>query len=417
MQLVSLFSSTSLTASNANSAGTITDCGPYHIFGGYNTFGMNTFISIKYTNVVPHYKIRITFFFIKIDNWNSNKVTVFLNTPSNPASLASSMIFTSEDSKATLFCGDAAKSEALRPFDIYTDHVLSDISIKISTDLAVSSSMASWGIFDFSVSLERCHETCKTCSGSSSAQCTSCYIDATLTTNSNCVCNLNHKAATVPSNTCTTAICTTCDLTLCHSDCTTCDGITSTNCLSCSLPLFLNNKQCLSICPIPLWGDSSTNKCETKCPQSQNPTSRTCVDCDSSCLTCFGPSPENCLSCAAPKLLWSSSPEFKCLDACPPPQVASPPLCVDCHPNCKTCDGATLNDCISCPSYLFLQGKKCISKCNDPYFGVNSTQRCESSCPRGSFPNLNTRICDSCTTQCQECIDDKICKLCSEQTP
>lgn len=393
-----------------------TDCGPYHIYGGYNSFGMNTYIPITYTNVVPHYKIRITFFFLKIDNWSSNKVFVYLNTPTNPEYEASSMTFAGEDSQATLFCGDAAKSEALRPFDVYTDHVLPDISIKISTDLAVSSSIASWGIFEFSISLERCHETCKTCSGSSSNQCTSCYPDASLTIGKSCICNNYYKATTVAPYTCATAICTTCDFYNCHASCNSCDGSSNINCLTCSNPRFLFNKQCLTICPAPLWGDPSSHKCETQCPVSKDIVTRTCINCDASCLTCSGPSQVNCLSCAPTKLLWSSPPEFKCLDVCPPPQVASPPLCVDCHPNCKTCDGAFQNDCLSCSSSLFLHEKKCLNSCTDPYFGVNSTKKCESSCPRGSFPNLNTRVCDSCATQCEDCINDKTCKLCSEGT-
>jgi proprotein convertase subtilisin/kexin type 5 len=68
----------------------------------------------------------------------------------------------------------------------------------------------------------------------------------------------------------------------CSTDCLTCDGPFSDNCLTCVFPKVLIQKVCYATCPTFTYSSS-------------------CLPCDPSCLTCNGPSSINCLSCSSSK--------------------------------------------------------------------------------------------------------------------
>ena len=52
------------------------DCAVFHLLGGYNIFKQNTIISKMWTNLLPHFRARITFFFMKIDEWEGATLIV-----------------------------------------------------------------------------------------------------------------------------------------------------------------------------------------------------------------------------------------------------------------------------------------------------------------------------------------------------
>lgn len=62
-----------LTAATSSSA---TDCSTYHLLGGYNIFKQSTLISKSWSSLSPHFRARITFFFMKIDDWGGAKLMV-----------------------------------------------------------------------------------------------------------------------------------------------------------------------------------------------------------------------------------------------------------------------------------------------------------------------------------------------------
>lgn len=64
--------------------------------------------------------------------------------------------------------------------------------------------------------------------------------------------------------------------------CKTCDGGSTSNCLSCNSGRFLTSKKCLTSCPDGTWADSSSNKC---------------TNCDDTCSTCWGAGTDKCFSC------------------------------------------------------------------------------------------------------------------------
>ena len=61
------------------SANTVSDCGNYHIIGGYYILGINSMISKVYSNLIYHRYIRITFYLIKIGIWDNNTLNVILD--------------------------------------------------------------------------------------------------------------------------------------------------------------------------------------------------------------------------------------------------------------------------------------------------------------------------------------------------
>ena len=73
---------------------------------------------------------------------------------------------------------------------------------------------------------------------------------------------------------------------LCDSTCSTCNGAATTNCLTCnpsgSTKYYMNsNTTCITSCPLGYYGDANND----------------CKLCDSTCSTCDGSTATNCLTC------------------------------------------------------------------------------------------------------------------------
>ena len=97
----------------------------------------------------------------------------------------------------------------------------------------------------------------------------------------------------------------------CHSDCLTCAGSTSSDCLSCPPLSYLVYSSCYASCP----------------PHTY---SSTCLLCHESCLNCSGPSPYHCLSC--PSFMMLHLNYSTCIDQCYDGDVADNALMT-----CLTC--------------------------------------------------------------------------------
>jgi len=122
-----------------------------------------------------------------------------------------------------------------------------------------------------------CSSDCATCSGAANSQCLSCTLPNYFQVSTHsCMttCNQGQYAATLPSPECLS----------CDSSCSTCSGTLSSDCLSCTGSLFLNDatKVCSLTCPDGYYKNVSDNKCTA---------------CDKSCLTCTGKTDSECLSC------------------------------------------------------------------------------------------------------------------------
>ncbi|EAS02591.2 zinc finger lsd1 subclass family protein (macronuclear) [Tetrahymena thermophila SB210] len=265
---------------------------------------------------------------------------------------------------------------------------------------------------------KNCDQTCATCQGPYTNDCTSCqgqlYLD---TTENKCTATCPLRFFKNTSNN----QCSKCD-----SSCYSCDGTQPFNCLSCELPRYyqVSQRQCVTQCNSNQYkndqsfkcldcdsscatcsGGSSTDctscqgnlfldklskKCVANCPFGyfQNKQNNECNLCNDICESCFGPNTDNCKSCVTPYFFQSST--NKCVTECAVGEYKSKPTksCLKCHSTCKSCLLGSDSDCLSCAGDLFLDlnSNKCVSICNP-----------------GSYANKSNNVCDSCHPSCLTC--------------
>ena len=190
---------------------------------------------------------------------------------------------------------------------------------------------------------------------------------------------------------------------VCNINCLTCDGATSSKCMTCQAGKFLSSFQCLPCdSNIKTCSQSAINctscqiesffflicsqtpwTCSSTCPDGYygEMSTFTCNPCNPSCLTCNGLTSLNCLNCQPGNFLSSSQ-------------------CLPCDSICKTCINSA-NNCTSCPteSVIYLISTQtpwtCSSTCPDGYYGETSTITCVA-CSNCKTYDLSIKNCTSC---------------------
>lgn len=238
--------------------------------------------------------------------------------------------------------------------------------------------------------------TCVTCTGSDPDNCLSC--------NSTTYLNLatNRCVKTCPdgyygensTNQCTPCYEASNPTTDTLKSCKTCFGPSANNCLSCHNETFsfFGNNSCLTGCPAGFYPNSNLNLCNP-CYQNIPPSTW------GSCASCTGPQYNDCEGCLDGYNY--HVPSKTCVVNCPTGTFANTTtkLCDPCfqatassssdQQSCFTCNGPLVNNCLSCyPGiYYYPQGLRCVT-----------------TCPIGSYPNTITNVCDSCADSCASCI-------------
>ena len=167
------------------------------------------------------------------------------------------------------------------------------------------------------IKLEFCSAPCSSCDEDTPSQCTACVQPLMLRTDNTC------QATCTPGDGLKSpGICQNCQIDgllleegncvescrvgyyndggickECYTQCRKCSGPSNTQCLSCKTGTFLHQNQCLISCPNNLFGDISTNSCQSCIPKCQS-----CLDI-SECEICKAPFFEHL---------------GLCLDSCPP---------------------------------------------------------------------------------------------------
>ena len=146
-----------------------------------------------------------------------------------------------------------------------------EVNIQISSNSATGS----WGIRDFSLSVDQCHFLCISCYGPLESNCYSCV-----------------EGYFLEESTCKK----------CTLGCATCSAQFDNKCLTCLkthvfFPLQSPNGQCLPSCPPNFYLD----------------TERVCKACDSKCSDCTGATFLECSRCTGQLYLY----EKQCLPSCP----------------------------------------------------------------------------------------------------
>ena len=142
-------------------------------------------------------------------------------------------------------------------------------------------------------------------------------------------------------------------------------------------------------CPVPFYGEPSTQLCQLTCPALTYPsqTTRVCTSCPAGCYTCDA---VGCYTCYGSYTYLASalscnqncnsthrySYNSACYSTCPDGSYLSYDLvtCLACSLPCRTCSGSAGN-CSSCiDSYYYLG--QCVDACPTNYY-VDSNLQCQ----------------------------------------
>ena len=221
-----------------------------------------------------------------------------------------------------------------------------------------------------------CSITCSTCSTSTPSLCNSClstmyYLLSNQSCYSTCPSHYWANSSTIPY------VCISCD-----STCQECIGSLPTQCINCntvygnSTSYFYQN-QCLATCPIGTYADIS----------------KLCQNCNNMCYTCNGGLATNCLTCNTTGTnKYFMNGNKTCTSACPTNGYYADAsyTCQSCDSTCYTCNGTTINNCLTCN----ITGTY-------KYF-MNGNKTCMSACPTGYYADASY-ICQSCDSTCYTC--------------
>lgn len=384
--------------------------------GGYELFGANAFIEKTFTNLSEHLFVRLSFFVMKIGNWNNSNLII----KADSKTIKTLNFKQSEDSSAYKICGNTTYNEALRRVDVYFAHSNHSLTITITSDLIKDALESSWGIYDLTVSIFLCHSSCKTCYAiNDPTQCLSCYPGDFLNSETN------------------SGKCEKCD-----SSCKTCSK-TAKSCDSCNNGTFLLKtvNSCLNSCPNKFFEDADNNICRdcndscelctssgcTKCVEYyylleppgpticstdclagtyKNDEIRECSDCDASCKTCYKEK-TNCQTCYNGTYLQSNSNKTtnSCLNSCPTHTFKdiTNNVCQNCDAFCEECENQERNGCI---------------KCSSPYFLLTppGSSICSMQCADGTYKNESVNECSKCHMSCKTCNNAKTCESCHDSS-
>ena len=145
----------------------------YKLLGGSGVFGGNYDIVRTFSNIAPHYKIRIKILFLKIDFWNGQSFNLRIDT----VIIKSDTFYPNHDSIIGNICG-SSDYEAERYYVFDHLHWTNSLEIRIDTTLDKDSTVHSWGISNFELIVYRCNPKCLTCYSENPDKCKTCIKTA-----------------------------------------------------------------------------------------------------------------------------------------------------------------------------------------------------------------------------------------------
>ncbi|CAD8193714.1 unnamed protein product [Paramecium pentaurelia] len=149
------------------SSGQLTSfCGAESLFGGYNAFGSGVSVS-KIISLPPHYKIRVSLEFWKIDSWDDEFVYFILDDYVQTA--------TWYWNTGDVICGNPDEVQNWR--EVKTNYVFEfshqepTLVVIITTNLDESPYTESWGFRNFKVEAQYCSPGCLLCNNDTPDEC------------------------------------------------------------------------------------------------------------------------------------------------------------------------------------------------------------------------------------------------------
>ncbi|XP_044284420.1 extracellular matrix organizing protein FRAS1 [Varanus komodoensis] len=216
---------------------------------------------------------------------------------------------------------------------------------------------------------QRCHPSCRACSGRGPSSCTSCDSSLVLSHTGTCT-----SACSVGFYRDENLRCSPCP-----SPCLSCDS--GTSCTSCKDPS-----------QVLLFGECQYDSCA---PQYYlDFSTKTCKECDWSCNACSGPQSTDCLQCMEGYVLQDGA----CVEGCPAGFYHDSDTCQRCDDDrCLQCHGP--GECACCEAPFLLLGSQCVRTCGKRYYADHGELKC-SACPK----------------RCLECDGAGRCQVCDSTT-
>lgn len=210
----------------------------------------------------------------------------------------------------------------------------------------------------------------------------------------------------------------------CSTSCRSCeDGSRSDVCTSCYDAFKLNGSNCVQTCPKGMYlyeDDTIVMKCVNSCPKAHLEETGMCVKCAAKCDSC-STTPDNCTQCQVGYVLQlrvTSRMQTQlhlgsCQISCDVGYYADDfSICQKCQQvACEVCfSGGEF--CKSCQSGYLVEMGKCTRQCTLGLFPNKG--HCLPDCENGYYGNKESRTCEACLPNCQQCKDENVCTKCAD---
>ena len=377
------------------------------IVGGYNNFGSGAYAQRTYSGLTSHNSVILSIRLYFVDSWDGEKMQIYVDDK-----LVYEEFWNFQWSGLPSYCGSGSNSWADQVFDRELDpieHTGSTLKLKITSNLGSGANDESFGFNSVQIRLSNCHYTCYTCSGTGSNQCTSCPVGKYLTSTYTCVSDCSTPYIKDP----TTGKCIKCFQYVSdwnYQTCATCQGPYSTNCLTCTGSNYFNSATgaCTNPCPQGTYPDSGSKTCKPCYSPSTAPSTTL------ACATCDGGTSTNCVTCVEGTYLFTDGTcRLECPDGYYANSTTYPKNeCAQCYsaPDgpCTTCNGGASNNCLTCdtPFYYDPTTSKCVLTCPVGYWEDSSSHTCIKCYTRATAAAYQ-QTCYTCTnslaTSCTSC--------------
>lgn len=131
--------------------------------------------------------------------------------------------------------------------------------------------------------------------------------------------------------------------------------------------------------------------CDNQCSDGWFALNSVCTRCHTSCKTCNGASNQNCLTCDTAQFPYHDEITHECLTSCASGKFwnSTASTCTSCAIGCSICTSASPTSCTACkPNYYLHNNNECVDRCPSQFFTNTETNTCEGAI--FLFPHLFT---------------------------
>ena len=191
-----------------------------------------------------------------------------------------------------------------------------------STSLSSITSSLPPTVTECTLLCQRCHNLCSSCDGPTTSDCLTCSYANSTTPRTSCLESCEQTSAL--------------DCVMCHEQCSGCTGPTDRDCVMCREDSIVDSQSRLVCVP----------QCQGNTFLSQESGAYRCQECDSECNGCRGSSNTDCTTCCNAN--FTNNSVSMCLAMYPSDYYEAKGTCLPCHEYCIRCTGPSSRNCTEC---------------------------------------------------------------------